>query len=182
MRRFGIASAGAAPGGASGRELFAGADVDLADAHVAVAIGEEINLSVVVKQQGRVDARLIDIDRVAPFARRIGRRNIEIPAAGDVGRDHVEHAVVPADGGGEDAAGGLGLLQRQLRGTGQAVPDLLPMHQILAVEHRHAGEEFKRRSYQIIVLSHAANAWVGIESRNNWILKMRHLLVPPIFL
>ena len=62
------------------------------------------------------------------------------------------------------------LMQLKLGIPANAMPNLLPMHQILAVGNDNTGEKLKCTVYKIIILPHAADAWIRIASRYDRIL------------
>jgi hypothetical protein len=49
------------------------------------------------------------------------------------------------------------------------MPDLPPVHEILAVEERNARKIFERAGDEIIVIADSANARIGMEARDNGI-------------
>ena len=168
VRPLGAASPRAAPDDLAPAEQTPCREVDLGQMDLARALRrQEIRLSVVVEEEVRVDAALAHIDRVGPFARRVLRRDVKIPAAGHVGRDHVERAVVVADRRRVDAIPHADVLQAGLRGTCDAVADLLPVDQVLAVMDRHAGEIAERAVHHVVIVAHAAHARIGVEARQD---------------
>src|SRR6266508_233401 len=137
--------------------------------------GQIYTASIVESERG-VDAALIEPDRFGPRTKGVTGVNKEVATTGDVGRHHVEDAVVIADCRGEDTARGTDVRERQLAQACQAVPDLAPMHQVAAVEQRHAREILERAGDQKVVLSGAADAGIGVKARYNGIGKRHRLL------
>ena len=68
------------------------------------------------------------------------------------------------------------LVQVQLLGPVQNVPDQFPVDEILAMKDRNAGEIRERRVHQIVVAPNSADARIGIEARKNGIRKPSLLL------
>ena len=133
------------------------------------AIADEVGLAIVIKEEGRVDARLVHPDGLGPFTGRVFCPHIEVAAMAYIGDDHVEPAGVVADGGGVDAAGTAGLIEGQLAVAGEAMADWLPVHQVAAVEDRHAREVFEAAGHEVVVLTHATDWGIGMESRDDWV-------------
>ena len=46
-----------------------------------------------------------------------------------------------------------------------------PVNQILAVIDRNAGKIFEGRSYQIVIVANAADAWVGRHAGDDWFIE-----------
>ena len=175
MRAFRVASARTVPNAFGGGQLFAGHRVDLAEEDTHVRVAYQVALAVFEVERG-VDAALLQPDGFGPRAARVGGVDQEIAFARHVGRDHVEHAVIVADGGGIDAAPGAGFVQRQLRGARQAVAYLRPVHQVLAVVQGHAGEVLETAVHQVEVVAHSAHAGVGMITRDDGVLIPLRLL------
>jgi len=81
-----------------------------------------------------------------------------------VGSDHVEAAVVVADGRGVDAVRGVGTLQRELRRAAETVADLTPVDEVTAVKNRNAGEVFEAAGHKKVITADSADAGVRIEA------------------
>ena len=84
--------------------------------------------------------------------------------AGDVRCGHIKNAIVITDGRRPDAARSPTTIQWKLTRPGQAVPDLLPVDQVAAVEDRDAGEIFEGAGDEVKIPSNAANAGVGVKA------------------
>ena len=163
MRTFRKTSARSAPERFPGGQGGAGLRVDFAQGDGGVGVGYHIAFSI-LEVERRVDALLLQPDGFAPRACGIGGGDHEVAAAAHVGRDHVEGAVVVPDGRCIDAQRGVGMLQRQLRGPVQDIADLLPVLQVAAVEHGHAGEVVETRIDQVVVSAHRHHGRVGMET------------------
>ena len=72
-----------------------------------------------------------------------------------------------SDGGGVNASATVGILEVQLRLPGKAVADLLPVYQVLGMINRHSREILESTGYQIVIISDAADAGIGIEARDD---------------
>ena len=143
---LGIAAARSAPDFFRGRELLAGLRVDFAEGDVAVGVAHEVAFAV-FKIERRVDAALLEPDGVRPFATGVGRVHDEVALSAYVRRNHIKGTLVVADSRGEDARAGVGMLEAYLRFARQAIPDLLPMHQVPAMKQRDSGEILKATVY-----------------------------------
>ena len=82
----------------------------------------------------------------------------------DVRRDHIKRARMVANGGRENASGTGHLRQRELAGSCQAMTNLLPVDQILAVENGNAWKILKATGDQIVVLSNPTDTGIRIEA------------------
>ena len=121
MRTFEKPSAGALPDTSAWCELSAGDYVDLAlnDSSGTVIVGavaDEINTPI-VKQQGRVNASLIDEDRIRPFAVDVVRSYIKILMCRVICGHEVKPAVVEADRWCKYSAGAVDPVQHHLFGS-----------------------------------------------------------------
>ena len=163
MRTFRKTSARSSPERFSGGQRGAGLRVDFAQGDGGVGVGYHIAFPV-FEVERRVDALLLQPDGFTPRSCRIGGGDHEVATAAHVGRDHVEGAVVITDGRCVDTQRGVGLFQRQLRGPVQDVADLLPVLQVAAVIHGHAGEIVKARVDQVVVSSHRHDGRIGMET------------------
>ncbi|MNC24663.1 hypothetical protein D3C75_727250 [compost metagenome] len=142
-----------------------------------------IDLPVIVEQKGRVNARrVLQPYRIGPGACGILRCNIKIMLHAfviDEGGDHVEGALMVADGRRPNGLGRQDAVHIQLGGPVQHMAQLPPMNQIPAVEYRNAREIFEAGGHQIIVFSHPAYGRVRVETRQNRILVSRHHFILP---
>ena len=137
--------------------------------------GGHVAGSVLVPEEGRVDAlRAADHMQITPGPRRILGRDVEVAHAADVGGDHVEQPVMPADGGGIHAAGHGLPVQRELLRAAQAMAQLLPVNEVAAVKERNAGEVAEGRGDHIKVVPHAANGRIGVEPRQKRVMQHRY--------
>ena len=134
----------------------------------------EVHRAVVVPQQGGVDAALLHIDGLGPGTLNVIGPDEEVAAASGVGGDHVEPAVVTADGGGIDAAAGPAACQGKLAVPGEDVAHLFPVEQVPAVPKGNAGEELKGTVHQVVILSNPADAGIGIEPGQNGVCITNH--------
>src|SRR2546428_7706449 len=66
--------------------------------------------------------------------------------------------------------------ERELTGPRKDMPDLAPVHEVAAVEERHAGEILERAGHEEVVLPDAADARVRVEAGNDRIRKRHGLL------
>ena len=174
-----VLAPGAVPDGAGLGEHLPGGQVQgaLADALAAglVKVGAvEVYRAVVIPEQGGVDAALLHIDGLGPGAVNVIGPDEEVAAAGGVGGDHVEPAVVAADGGGVDAAAGRTAGKGHLAVPGEDVAQLFPVEQVPAVPKGNAGEELKGTVHQVVILSHPADAGIGIEPGQNGVCITNH--------
>ena len=171
----------ARPNGAGLGQKLAGGDVDLALGNGPIPAGGlvagQVDLSVVVKEQGGVDTALRQKDGFGPFPCGVFGPYVKVAAMADIGGDHVKPPLVVADHRRKNAPGGRTVLQFQLRTAGQTIADLLPVHHVAAVVHRHPGKVLKTTGHQVIILAHAANTGVGIIAWNNWVAKA-HVVFP----
>lgn len=119
MGAFKISSARALPYAFSGSELFTRFNVYLALANSAFAVfigavADKIDLTVIVKQQRRVNSPLIDSHRLRPFAVYIIGIHIEILVGGIIGGDHIKSALIAADSGGKNSTRAVYLFEHHL--------------------------------------------------------------------
>ena len=143
-----------------------------------VVVIHDIGPSVVIEEQGRVDAlHLRQQDRVRPGAEGVLRLHQEVPRA-HIRGNHVVRPVrrVVLDVRGKDAAARmLAAEARQLRRAVQDVTDLLPVYQIAAVEDRDAREIAEGgRDQEIVSFSVRAEARIGIPARQDGVV--HHIL------
>src|SRR5699024_1425320 len=172
-------AAGAVPDDLRLAEPLSGFKIDRehADAGPAALVAVRpgvVDGAVVVPEQRGVDAALVDVDRLRPFAADVVRPDEEVAAVRHIRRNHVKPAVAPADRRRIDAARGAAVFERKLAVARQHVADLLPVQQIAAVPQRHAREKLERAVDQIIILADAADARVGIEARDDRVLISKH--------
>ena len=146
VRSLGIAAARSAPDFFRGRELLAGLRVDFAEGDVAVGIAHEVAFAI-FEIERRVDAALLEPDGVRPFATGVGRVHDEVALSAYVRCNHIKGTLVVADSRSKDARAGIGMFETYLRFARQAIPDLLPMHQIPAMKQRDAREILKATVY-----------------------------------
>ncbi len=183
VRAFGILAARAAPEMPAFAEQLAGGDVDLRLERALIAlrvlraVADEVGLAVVIEEQRRVDPGLVHPDWVGPLAGRVIGLDVEVAAMGDVGGDHVEPAVVVADGRRVDAAGGAGLVEGKLAFAGQAMADLLPVHQVAAVEDGDAGEVLEAAGDEVEVAADAADGRIGMEAGDDRVVVTGHVVL-----
>src|SRR3954447_8816078 len=102
--------------------------------------------------------------------------HIEVAAARHIRRNHVEGAVVIADSGGEDTSRGSPVSKGKLTLLREDMPDLAPVHKVLTMEQRHAGEILERAGHQEIILPNAANTGVRVEAGNDRIGESHYFL------
>ena len=175
VRPFGIAPSGAGPDASRFGQLAAGQRVYLAQVDAVVRVAHQVALAILKVERG-VDASLLNPHRLRPGAARVGGVHQEVAFVRHVRGNHVETLPVVSDGGGIDASPRAGVLQRQLRGARQHVPYLLPVHQVAAVEDGYAGEVLETAVDQVEVVAHAADARVGMETRDDGVLVAQGLL------
>ena len=162
MRGFGIAASVALPQQAALGQLLARLYVYLTEIDAVAGIADHIGLAL-LEIQGRINTALFKPDGIRPFSGRIGGCHEEIAAARDVGRHHVESPLMVTDGRGVDATAAVGVLEVQLRVSGEAVADLIPVDKVFGMIDRNSGEILESAGNQIIIISDTANARVGIE-------------------
>ena len=102
--------------------------------------------------------------------------HIEVAAARHIRCNHIEGAVMIADGRGEDAAEGPPVGERELTRPREDMPDLASVHEVAAVEERHAREILERAGHEEVVVPDAADARVRVEAGNDRIRKRHGLL------
>ncbi|EET58601.1 hypothetical protein BRYFOR_09437 [Marvinbryantia formatexigens DSM 14469] len=93
------------------------------------------------------------------------------PPFGNEGVDDIISTLMIADGRRPETERGFAVFVIELVRGGNAVSNLFPVNQIAAVEYRNAGKIDEGRSYHIIIVSHAADGRVGIESAENRVFK-----------
>jgi len=163
---FWVTPARTVPNAARGLQRLARLGVDLAEPDAIVGIAHHVAVAV-LEVERRVDATLFQPYGVRPLASGIVRIDEEIAAAGGVGGNHVERAVVVADGGGIDASPREGSAQVHLTLACQTVAYLFPVYEVAAVPQRNAGEVVESTVHQIVVAIDTTDARVGIEARNH---------------
>ena len=114
--------------------------------------------------------------RVRPRTGRIGGGYHKISSCVNKGGHHVVHPLMIGKRGGKNASGDPVLIQVQLLRPVQNVPDLVPVHQVLAVENRHTGEIGKRGKDKITVFPYPANGRIWVKTRQNRIKELLILL------
>ena len=174
MRSLRAFAAGTVPNALCLAQLCAGLKINLklSDAVVAVFVRMctgVIHLAVRIPEQRRVNALMVDPDRVGPLAADVICPHKKIAAACHIRRDHIESAVVVADRRRKNTAGGAAVHQRQLAFSRQNIAKLLPMQQVTAMPKRHARKKLKRTVDKIIVFTYTANARVRVKTRQNWV-------------
>ena len=107
----------------------------------------DIDPTIIVKEQGRIDAwQVVQPVWIGPRARWIFRCHHKVVSAPNACVDDVKSAVVMFDCWCEQAAAGQGhAVQINHVRTVDDIPDLGPAHQILAVEYRQARKVAERR-------------------------------------
>ena len=142
--------------------------------HVPIRLGVLLRIILIIKvgvtvlkEKRRVNAALIDADRVGPFAVNIVCVNIEILMCSVVGGDHIVSAVVIADSRSENTAGAVYFVKHYLIFSCKDIACLSPVHKVVALEKRNSGEVLERAAYHMIFALGIANAWVGIKAFYN---------------
>src|ERR1043166_8306630 len=129
------------------------------------SVVDDVRLSVGVEEERRIDA--VDFrkpNRIGPWARGIFRRDEEIAAAVDESRDHIVCARILTDHGCKDATRDAGTVDVQLRWSVEDVPDLRPVHEVLAAKDRNTGEIHEARVDDVVVVTDSRDAGGGVES------------------
>ncbi len=128
----------------------------------------QVNGAVCVEEERRVDALHPGQPvRIGPGTGRVARGRDEVAAAVHRRGDHIEHAVVMRDSRREDAARHAQTIEIELGGTVDYIADLLPVHQIDALEHRDAREVGEAGIDQVEAPVRADDARVGMEASQN---------------
>ncbi|MNP29370.1 hypothetical protein D3C76_1223920 [compost metagenome] len=113
-------------------------NLTLVDPHPLLgACACEINLSI-IKKQGGINAFLLHIKWIRPFACRVIRPNVEMTSAILICRNHIKTTVIITKSRRPNTSGHHGFIKLKLILTSQTVPKLLPMHQILAVPNGYS--------------------------------------------
>lgn len=149
-----IASARAAPECLAGRQLLACLRIYLAEHDGIIGIADHVAMAI-LEVERRVYALLLQPDGVAPRAARVLGLDEEVSAVANVGRNHVVGAVMVAQRRRIDAQPRRRALERQLLVGGQNVAQQFPVDHVATVEDGHAGEVFKARVDEVVVLAHA---------------------------
>ena len=131
---------------------------------------QQIHSPVIIKKQGRVNSLLAHPNRVRPFSSDIVCPHIKIPFAAHIGCHHIETAFMVTNGRSPNSLGWLAASQRQLGFPVQHTADLFPMDQVIAVKQGNAGKKLKGAGHKIIIVSHPADAGIGIKPGNNRII------------
>ena len=171
MGAFGIAASRSHPNGYSGAEGDSRNGVYLAKGYHIVRIGHHVALPV-LKQEGGVDALLLQPDGVAPGAGRVCGSNHEIAHAAHQGGNHIVSSLVVPDGRGVNAQPGGGMLQLQLGRTLQHIPYLFPVLKVPAVENGDAREVVETGVDQVIIFPNSNHGRVRMEARNHRVLQL----------
>ena len=169
MRSLGIPTTRAVPNASRFSQLFSCFRVYLTQIYTIRRIAYQVALSI-FKIKRRVYSSLLQPYWFRPFSIRIGGIYNEITLVRHIGGCHVESSFMVTNGRGIYSLRGVCIVQRQLRLARQTMPYLLPMRQIPAVEQWHTWKILETTGYQIIIIAYAANARIGMESRNYWIL------------
>ena len=148
-----------------------GSRVDLAEGDSRVGILDHIAFPV-FEVQRRVDALLLEPDRLAPWAGRVGRRDHKIATVTYVGRYHIECAFVVTDSRRVYSEPHARLLKRQLRGSVENVAYLLPVLEVAAVVDRHSGEIMEGRVDYVVVFAHRHHGGIGVEAGDYRVMEL----------
>ena len=139
MRTFRITSTITLPQFLALCKLFARLWVYLTEPDCIARIAHHVAFSV-FKIKRRIDALLLQPDRLAPRTTGISGCNHEVAAVAYIGGYHIVSSLMIADGRRIDAKPRTGTLQRNLTLTVEHITNLLPMNQILALEDWHTRE------------------------------------------
>ena len=121
--------------------------------------------AVLVDIERRIDAAEIEDHRIGPGTRRIGRGDEEVAITAYAGVEDVIGAVVIGDGRRIETVTG----QRRLRQVDHAravdgVADLLPVHEVAAVQDRQAGEPREGGVHHVEIVPHLHDRGIGVET------------------
>src|SRR5690606_2557556 len=177
VRCLGELQAGSGPGGEGPLQHLSPDGVDPGHVDAPGGAGEGAPAgAVLLPREVGVDAGQADPHRVAPRPLGPLGRDDEGAAAVDVGVDDPVTAVVVTDRGGVEPAGrlGAGEGQGQLCGAVQHVADLLPVHQVLAVEQRQSGDVLEAGAHQVVVVADPAHARIGVEPADHRVVVEVH--------
>src|SRR5690606_2223067 len=132
--------------------------------------------AVLLPREVGVDAGHADPHRVAPRPPGPPGRDDEGAAAVDAGVDDPVTAVAVTDRWGVEPAGrlGAGAGPGPLCGAVQHVADLLPVHQVLAVEQRQSGDVLEAGAHQVVVVADPAHARIGVEPADHRVVVEVH--------
>ena len=122
----------------------------------------DIDLAVAIEQQRGIDAVEAEPHRIGPRPGRILGGDEEIAAAGNASVDDGEGAVVITELRCVETARDFQLAEIDLARPVDGVAHLRPVHQILGMEHRQAGEVHEARIDQVIILADAHDARIGV--------------------
>ena len=129
-------------------------------------VGHVVDMSVLKEERWINAADFRKPYRRRPFARRVFGGYDEVAVLLQRG-GYVEYALVKADRRRPHAAGVAHVQQRELLCALQAVADVRPVEEIAAVVQRQPREVLEGADHQIVVLSHAADAGVGMKAPEN---------------
>ena len=149
MRSFRITSSAAITEYLALSKFLSGKRIQLTDQNTGTAFlivcgRGKINLSVIVKQQGWIDAPLVDPHGIRPSLIRFLAVNNEISAAADIGGRHKKPAVMVTQGRRKNSSRRTAFFQRKLLVGGQTVTQQFPVDQVPAVINRHSRKILKR--------------------------------------
>ena len=139
MRSFRIASAIPLPQFLALCKLFARLWVYLTEPDSIARIAHHVAFSV-FEIKRRIDALLLQPDRLAPRTTGVFGCNHEVATVAYIGSYHIISSLMIADGRRIDAKPRTGILQRNLTLAVEHITNLLPMNQILTLEDWHTGE------------------------------------------
>ncbi len=143
----------------------------LACGHVVV---DQPGAAIVIEKQRGIDALGVQPDRVRPRPGRIGGGDQEIAAiAVKTGVGDIEGAGVVADAGGKQAAGQFVVAVVDLGWTVDRVADLVPVHQVAALEDRQAGKVAETGIHQIKIVADAHRRRVRMKTGHDRIAVLR---------
>ena len=155
-------------------ERFTGFGVDFT--HIdsiiipAAACSGKIAGSVIIPEQIRVNAIVLNPFRFRPLAADVIGINNEITMIGHVCCDHVKQPVMVPQGRRVDSSGSTATSELYMCLILKAVTNQLPIDQILTVKDRYARKKFKTGCDQIKVIPYPADRRIRMKPTNDWIL------------
>src|SRR5258708_888609 len=90
--------------------------------------------------------------------------HIEVTSMRDIRRDQIKRALIVPNGGRKNAPRTRHLCQRELACSYQAMTNLSPLDQIMAMKDGNARKILKAAGHQIVILSHTADTGIRVET------------------
>ena len=129
---------------------------------------DDVRLAVVVEEERRIDAvDFLEPLGIGPGPLRICRGDEEIAAGFHQRVDDVVDALVKVDRGREYAARDAQPIEGGPAGIVERVTDQLPVHEVGALVDRNAGKMRERGIDQVVLVTDARDAGIGVVTREN---------------